>query len=486
MSNPKKFIRTAIISVVVFVCLVFANSVFADNPLDSLNQELGKAIGEKKIAVLNQLTRALWASKPEKALQFAQEAYALAEAINNREQMALALKNAGIVHYFMGENTEAIDLYTRSMVIFTQLNHQKGVSDCLNNLGLIYTDLCDYKKALNYYEQSLKIDIQRNNQQEQASTMSNMGAIYHLQGMYSKAMGYYLHSLWIEYKFKNNEGVGECLLNMGALYQETQNYAKGFKCYEAAMILFIKENNQNRIALTNHNLGMLYYSVNNNLKALNYTRTALTLRTQLSDQQGVASSCFLLANILDALKDTNQSNEYFFKAINLEMKLGNQKKVASALQDKADKLLKKGYFNIAIPYYLNSMEIARDINARPELLYSYERLSAAYYALHDAEMAMVYNRKYLLLSDSIMKDSKGLIPVENIMQTTSYETMMQNDFPQNNANKLIEKNDNTFYFIILGWGITLIILCVLSILYILQRRKHAKFLKEINKITNQK
>jgi len=483
---PKRFIKPALIGMLVFACFGFTNKVLAINKVDSLNKELVKATGMKKTELLNELTKQLWNTDPDKALNYSLQAYDLALALNDSSQMALALKNTGIVHYFMGENDEAIDHYQRSLAIYSKLKDKKGISSCVNNLGLIYNDLGNYKTALQYYQQSLEIDKQMNDEEGEASTLNNIGEVYHLQGSYSKAVDYYRQSLLLEYKFKDYDGVAECLLNIGAAYQETENYAEGLKNYRFALMIFVKTGNQNRIALTLHDIARLYLSIEDYSKALYFGKNALLIRRKLDDKQGIASTSFLMSDIMEFYGDTAQADDYFFKAINLEIGLGNTLKVADILYDKGDDLEKRGEYEKAIPYFLNSMEFAHEVNARAVLDNCYQSLANDYNKLNDVKNSLLYSKKHSLLVDSLMKESEGLTPEGSTTDSLINAAKVDPDLLESQAVKTATSDNSYFYLVIIGWGITFVVLLVITYLLLKHRTTRSKILQELNRIKNQK
>ena len=95
-----------------------------------------------------------------------------------------------------------------------------------------------------------------------------------------------------------------------------------------------------------------------------------------------------MADLADQKGETDKANEYLFKAVQLGLQLGNQKKVAIILLTKGNKVFKEGDSELALSFFLNSLEIALSINAKPEIRdVSIINCSEVYYKLNDFEKA---------------------------------------------------------------------------------------------------
>lgn len=385
----------------------FSHHTFSQGEtIDSLKSKLVLAQSTEKIDLLHQLTRELWYYEPDEAMKYAEMAYQLSFSLNDSSNMAMALKNKGIVLYFTGENKNAINCYNKALKIYTKLNEKKGISSCVNNLGIIYMDLGNYKKALLFYQKSIQTDIELNDEQALASSLSNAGIVYHLQGMYDMAIAYYQKSLALEIKFKNYDGIGECLMNIGVAYQDNGMSPESKNYYDKALIIFKKTGNKNRFAMTCYNIAKMLYTQKDYFKSYLYIRHSLKIRYEIDDLQGIASGLNLLALIYEATGNDEKANEYLFKSLLMELELGNKRRASIVLSNKGMMLLKNEEYEEALNFFLNSMEIAKDINARPELLDNYQNLSKVYYLIDDSTRGLYYDDMYWILADSIQKDAK--------------------------------------------------------------------------------
>jgi len=446
-----------------FLCFSYI-ATFADNNIDSLKSELIKAQGKEKIEILHKLTREYWSIDPEEAMKYAGIAYESSLASNDSTNMALALKNTGIIYYFTGENKLALNYYEKALKIFTMRSDKKGISSCVNNMGIIYKDLGNYEKALESYQKSTEIDYQLKDEEALASTLGNIGEIYHLQGLYDKAISYYKNSLALEIKYKNYDGIGESFMNIGAVYQENDSYNESMENYNYALVIFKKTGNMNRLALTCHNLGQLYYSLKDYYKSFIYANWSYKLSQELDNKQGLAASANLLAIVYEATGDEELANDYLFKAIILDLELGNKKKISRALSNKGNMLMKAEEYEQAVSFFLNSIEFARDISAWPELIDDYKYLSEAYFQLKDTTLGLYYDDLYRILADSMKSEAKGIAVSDTKNNDTSLSKIISD------KSKAAEKvcSSKTAYYII--FSSAFVIFLIVFIFLLTQKR----------------
>ena len=472
------------IFITVFCTCLLLQGVLAGDPVtDSLSNALLYAGGKEKIKLLHLLTRNLWGSDPGRASYYSIMAVKLSEASHDTSLMALSYKNSGIVSYFSGRYPDAIRDYRKALGFYQAVNDQSGISGCLNNLGIIYKDLGDYAQALNYYEQSAAIDLTIRDVDGLASTWTNIGEVYHLRGMYVKALEYYKKSLVIELSAGNTEGAAENYLNMGAACQENGNFSEALRYYDMALDIFTKAGNLNRVALTLHNIAYLYFSVNDLPRSFENANKALEIRRKLHDLQGIASTGNLMATLYEAAGETELAGEYFFDAIRLELKLGNRKKASMVLLDHGISLMKRKEYENAINFLLNSLEIAQSIAARPEIRDSYKNLSECYFRLKDMDKAYQYSDLYLMLADSMDRETAGFLAIDRMSDSMDNAGIVsQGLFSQSKADGRGKSKNSTVIAPVVA-GMAALLLIVVLLLW-RQRAANNRMMKELEELRN--
>ena len=162
--------------------LIFSQPATTDIPGDTT-----------RVNSLLQQSKENFTNDPDKAINLANEAKALADRIDFQKGKALALKNIGIVYYFQGKHLEALDYYTQSLEVFKIIGDNSGIANLYSNIGVVYYDRGDDAKALENYLQSLKFSELAGDKFRILIALNNVGGVYNIKpATYDKALEYYL------------------------------------------------------------------------------------------------------------------------------------------------------------------------------------------------------------------------------------------------------------------------------------------------------
>jgi len=450
--------------IILFICLC-GFSVFAGNTADSLKLCLTKATGKGKVKIFNLLSVDCRLSEPPKAIQYAEMALACAIKANDSLGMATALKNSGIAWYFVGNYKNAIPQMKKALVLFEVLSNKSGISACVNNLGLFLNDNGDYKNALLYFEKSLKIDAELKDTEGVASSMNNIGMVYQNQGNHVKALEYYFKAIDLGKATGDEESVAECWINVGAVYEENKKYGEAIQAYTDAHAILKKYNNRYKDAICLNNMGLINHNLKEYAKALSYINQSLAIRVKINDTMGIAACMENLSSVYDALGDTIKANDCFFKTIGIEMKLGLRKRAARSLSERGLSLVNKQELEKAINYFKNSLELATEIKAAPEIRDDYKYLSEVYAAKKDYENAYKYSSLYSVINDSLLQLNSGLFSTDGLSillkDSTSSKSKVEKD---------TEASDNEFNRMF-KWAFFVMFIVAMT-LFIRERRKN--------------
>lgn len=93
----------------------------------------------------------------EKALEFHEQALAIAREIRDRRGEGAALCNIGSIYRNFGEADKAIEFYEQHLAIARNIGDRRGEGAALGNMGVAYYDLGNYPKAIELQDKSLTI-----------------------------------------------------------------------------------------------------------------------------------------------------------------------------------------------------------------------------------------------------------------------------------------------------------------------------------------
>ncbi len=268
----KKFLLLCAVSLAIF-------HTTRANPVDSLENALKTAEGDRKVKIMNELFRAHINSDPVKAIGYTREALTLANSIDDKKGIAACYNNIGVSYKNQGALDMALENYMRSLAIYTSLQNAEGIATTKNNIANIYSTKRDYSQALKYFEESHKGFLEMRDTLKIIGSMNNLGNLHSDLRLYDQALNYYTEA-W-KMSEKSNTVFAEPLSNIGNLFYKQSNYQRAVEYYLRALDIIKKQNDKvSELALL-ANLGETYAKANQGKQAQTYLDQALALAKEL-------------------------------------------------------------------------------------------------------------------------------------------------------------------------------------------------------------
>ncbi len=250
----------------------------AANPTaDSLILQLDKTTGTEKVIILNDLYKQYVDNEPIKAMQYTQQALALAKEINDPSGMASSYNNIGVLNKNRGELDLALDSYLKSVRIQEENKFIDALPYTYNNIGTIYSLKLEFEKALEYFNKALEHFESIDHKLRIIGTLNNIGNVYTDLQEYDYALQYYLRSLTIYEELEDNSQAFVPFNNIGNIYFQKGEYDNALAFYESALDLEKLSNNKNGQANAMHNIGTVYKTAKLYDKAIGIFNEALSL-----------------------------------------------------------------------------------------------------------------------------------------------------------------------------------------------------------------
>jgi tetratricopeptide (TPR) repeat protein len=263
----------------VLACLTFVTYIVNGQNVDSLENALKTAEGDKKVKANNELFRAYINSDPVKAIAYAHEALTLANAIGDKRGMAAAYNNLGVSYRNQGALDVALENYMKALAIYTEIQYGEGVASTKNNIANIYSLKKDYGQALKYFEESNSGFVAIGNQQLIIGSMNNLGNLHSDLQLYDQALNFYTEA----YKLaeKSGQQFADPLSNIGNLYYRRGNFQRAIEYYGRAMDIAKKNNDRITELSLLANIGEAYGKGGQPAEAQKRLSQALALANEL-------------------------------------------------------------------------------------------------------------------------------------------------------------------------------------------------------------
>jgi signal transduction histidine kinase len=235
------FLRLGAVAILLFFLLASRNALYV------LNAQ-GASLATVDSAVAAQLARKYWEfygkgaiADYHKAQQVANQLFKYGERLGNKEMMATAYYQIGLIYDTLQDDLEeAIDNYQKSYRLFRAANQVEGVSAALAALGVVYIKLERYEKAQETY--SALIAYLKDNEDlyflpSKINAYIKIASLYERQNNINKALALMDAAFGFLQKCNNCSKIleQEAYYNYGLILKKQRNYAKAILTFEKSL-----------------------------------------------------------------------------------------------------------------------------------------------------------------------------------------------------------------------------------------------------------
>lgn len=289
--------------------------------LDSLLTHLPQTQGEDRVALLHDIVKAAWTTKPNLVVSYGREAIRLSEELENPTLLSTSYRIFGGLYNYMSEIDSGQYYKLKALQIALQVQDTILIASSYNNLGVTEQTLGNYVEALNYYYRAYLMVRPLYRYPSYPVILANLSEVYYDLGEYDSASRYANMAVDIT---KQQPNTSQHLLTLNALARSrlAQNELDFAQKHYTTIINISDEIGDKRYAAyANQGLGKLYIL----LDAPNYARThlgrAIKLFKDLEDETYIAELYLDMSKL--KLRHEPDSAYYFIrKSLDIAKKLG--------------------------------------------------------------------------------------------------------------------------------------------------------------------
>ena len=338
----------------------FGISAQQKKAVDSIKKNLSSNITDSgRVDILNILSKTYYKDNPDTSIKIALSAKQLAEKINYKPGLSLALKQIGMVYYKQGKYIDAVKTWQQALDMYKSIGDKVGVANMLGNQGAIYFNQGDDAKSLELHLKSLKMSEEIGDTLRILTSLTNVGTIYlNKPATYTKALEFFLQSYKLSKTINDMYSIGTATANLGETY-----YKLG---HDDTALLYLNESLK------------AYQSKEDFPFSLNYIGRVYTRKKQFDIAIEKHKEAFEISKNLDTRLDMTQS-----------------------LVGLAQAYAAKGDIASSIEAYKQSIDVGKELNATTEIKDAYQGLSKAYAQKSDFANAFYYQNLLLAIKDTI-------------------------------------------------------------------------------------
>lgn len=358
---------SCIVCMLAFCVLFFSNTSDAQNAafyqkIDSLQSVVDESQDPTEVRQANfKLSKLYFKYKPDSALYFAQQHFALAKLAGDKEALATSNANLGLIYFYRNEYETSNDYFERSNELFEEIDMPRGV-------GINYSTMANYEARKGHHARALELAFQ---------------------------------SLDILEEYGEPADVGTPLTTIGIIYMREENYDQSEKFLLRALETHKLEEDSTRSASILNNLGLIHFKQKDFNKAIGYFHRTLRMDSISGNRAGMSSTYSNLAISFKNLERYDEAMKYNLLSLQMDRELSSPRGVAASLNNIGGLLLKLKRPEEAIDTFLVGLGIATSIDDKVIMRDFTANLTDAYSEVGNYQEALTYQKQFQALSDSV-------------------------------------------------------------------------------------
>jgi serine phosphatase RsbU (regulator of sigma subunit) len=263
-----------------------------------------------RLAVLSELCWYHRNSKPEKSLEFGEEALDLATKLNHQSYISKINTFLGAVYRNIGNYPKALNHYLDAVRIAEKNNDYERLGFGLQSIGDINQRQSRFDEADKYLQRALKSFTKINNQLGIAYCYYTYGQSFEAQKKLNEALAYHQKALDIRQKIQDRNGISSSTFRIGGLYQKQKKYPEALRFFQQALDNFRFLEDKRGIMQVLNREAQIHLILNDldKAKALSEESLAMAKNTGLLEQ--IQESYQNLTKVYQTKKDFAQALEY--------------------------------------------------------------------------------------------------------------------------------------------------------------------------------
>ncbi len=298
-------------------------------------------------------------------LEKAHQALALASVFALGEVEPKALNLLGSGYRMLGNYSESLDFYGKSLAYHERIGAQSGVASVWGSIAVVYQNLGSYVHALEYLEKAMAIFEELGDKFNIAKVLGNIGVVHQNLKNYEKALEYYLKTLSHYQDLGLRPGIANVLGNIGTVYFSLGRYDSALEYLYKALSLFEELGEKSQVARLTGSLGSAYFEFGDYTKALEYLLKAHGVLTELGKKDALAivtgNIGELYASQLFEGYNSELAEEYLLRAIRLGEELGVKHNLYSFHLSLSNVYKDNGRWIDAYTHYVKYNEIKEEV-----------------------------------------------------------------------------------------------------------------------------
>jgi two-component system, sensor histidine kinase PdtaS len=344
----------------------------------------------------------------------------LQEAVTAKEDTVKA-NNYRKLAFMLAENLpdSALVLARKALNIAITTGQPLLIANCQQSMGVTYDYLGNLDSCVAYLKMGIASAARISRPDIQSHQLSDLAIAYYYRGIYELALRSHMQALALRQQFGDSNFIARSLNNIGLVYKARKDYSNAIRFYQQSLAIKQVQDDKAGIFNTLLNIGSLYQAQKIFDSAATYAFRALDVARHLNAIEDIAAAQGNVGVALLNQGRTAEAKEYLNPALKWALENQHRNILYSCYEGLGDIEMSQNNYTGALTYYREGLKLAEAGKRRETMLVFFKHLSIVYEKQGDIHQALLFQKKSIALSDSLLNE-------ENIRQinemTALYET----------------------------------------------------------------
>jgi two-component system, NtrC family, sensor kinase len=293
---------------------------------DSLDRMLAQPMSDTaRVMLHDDIGKALMYSKPLVAIKYLKMGIRLAERIDYPRGITRTKNRLGSVYRIIGNYAKSLEAHLDALKVAEKNNDRDGMARAYNNIGVLYSAQNDSRRAINYFNQTKTLATELGNDDLLEIALTNLGSDYALLGMLDSAR-YYTEAAYQMALPRNDITTNTLLINLGNVNYRQKNYSVALDYYRKSIPVSRAGQDNNNLSMTYFEMARVFREVNQRDSSLYYAEQALNLAGKVNNPRIMLDAALLLSELYEPV-DLARAFSYYKVAMEARDRVFNEEKM---------------------------------------------------------------------------------------------------------------------------------------------------------------
>jgi tetratricopeptide (TPR) repeat protein len=235
----------------------------------------------------------------------------------SRRSRGYLLERIAALHYALGRWSDAHQAYQEQMEIAEALGDRDDLAVIYHQLGMLAQDRGSLDEAEAWYRKSLEINEALADRAGLASTYHQLGRLAQDRGSLEEAETWYRKSLEIKEALADRAGLASTYHQLGRLAQDRGSLEEAETWYRKSLGISEALGDRASLASTYHQLGMLAQDRGSLEEAETWYRKSLEIKEALGNRAELAITCGQMGLLAEAKRRHAQALDWTVRCLSL-------------------------------------------------------------------------------------------------------------------------------------------------------------------------